>query len=92
MVCMKAVTGGQNGVLGIVSCCGPDSLQSGVLGIVSCCGPDSLESGVLGIVSCCGPDSLEIESQWGRDIPGLSRPAPKPTQTPVKWVLGLYQD
>lgn len=33
-----------------------------------------------------------VESQWGHDILGLSRPAPKPIQTPVKWVLGLYQD
>jgi len=33
-----------------------------------------------------------VESQWGHNILGLSRPAPEPTQTPVKWVLGLYQD
>jgi len=39
------------------------------------------QNGVVGIVTCCGPDSLEVESQWGLDIPGLSRPAPKPTQT-----------
>jgi hypothetical protein len=33
-----------------------------------------------------------VESQWGCDILGLSRLGPEPTQTPVKWVLGLYQD
>jgi hypothetical protein len=36
-----------------------------------------------------GMDGPGIESQWGRDFSHLSRSAPRPTQPPVEWVLGL---
>ena len=31
----------------------------------------------------------EIESQWGRYFPHLSRPALKPTQPPIQWEPSL---
>jgi hypothetical protein len=36
-------------------------------------------------------DSPGIKSRWGRDFLHLSRPAPRPTQPPIQWVLGISQ-
>ena len=36
-----------------------------------------------------GLDGPGIESRWRRNFPHLSRPALRPTQTPVQWVQGL---
>jgi hypothetical protein len=35
-------------------------------------------------------DGPGFELQWGRDIPYLSRPASRPTQPPVQWVLVVF--
>jgi hypothetical protein len=37
-----------------------------------------------------GLDGPGIESQWTRDFPHPSTPAPGPTQPPVQWVPGLF--
>jgi hypothetical protein len=44
---------------------------------------------VVGIAIAYGLDGPGIESWWGRDFPRLSRPALRPTQPPVQWVLDL---
>ena len=49
-------------------------------------------SSVVGIATAYGLDGPEIESQWTRDFPHLSRPALRPTQPPVQWVTGLSRD
>ena len=49
------------------------------------CGPGSS----VGIATGYGLDGTGIESQWGRDIPHLSRPALRPAQPPVQWVPGI---
>ena len=51
----------------------------------SLCGPGN----VAGIVTAFGLDGRGIEFRWGRDFPHLSRPALRPTQSPVQWVPGL---
>ena len=44
----------------------------------------------VGIATAYGLNGPRIESLWGRDIPHLSRPALRPTQSPVQWVPGLF--
>jgi len=46
---------------------------------------------VAGIATAYRLDSPGIESRWGQDFPYLTRPALRPTQPPVQWVLGLSQ-
>jgi hypothetical protein len=43
----------------------------------------------VGIANDYGLDGPEIESRWGRDFSHMSRPALRPTQPLVQWVLGL---
>jgi hypothetical protein len=43
----------------------------------------------VGIVTAYGLVGPGIEFRWGRDFPHLSRPALRPTQSPVQWVQGL---
>jgi hypothetical protein len=43
----------------------------------------------VSIVTAYRLDGPGIESWWGRDFPHLSRPALRPTQPPVQWVLSL---
>jgi hypothetical protein len=51
------------------------------------CGPGSS----VGIATDYGLDDQGIESRWGRDFSHTSRPALRPTQTPVQWVPGFPQ-
>ena len=69
-----------------------------VLPVVPCfiwlilCKPYNVHMGLGSIVSLAtayGLDGPGIESRWGRDFLHLSRPALRPTQPPVQWVLGL---
>jgi len=48
------------------------------------CGPGSS----VVIATGYGLDGPGIETRWGWDFPYLSRPALRPTQHPVQWVLG----
>jgi hypothetical protein len=50
-----------------------------------CCGPGSSVS----VATCYRMDGPGIESRLGRDLPHLSRPVLRPTQSPVQWVTGL---
>jgi hypothetical protein len=52
---------------------------------IRCRGPVS----VVGIATAYWLDGPGIESWWERDFPHLSRPALRPAQPPVQWVLGL---
>ena len=45
----------------------------------------------VGIATRYGLDGPGIESRLGRDFPHPSRPAPGPTQPPIRWVPGLSQ-
>jgi hypothetical protein len=36
-----------------------------------------------------GLEGPRIEPRWGANFPHLSRSAPRPTQPPVQWILGL---
>jgi hypothetical protein len=45
--------------------------------------------GIVSIATHYGLDGLRIESQWGRDFPRPSRPAPRPTHPPVQWLPDL---
>ena len=65
--------------------CGPDSVVGIATGYgLDCpgieCGPGS----VVGIATGYGLEISVIESQWGRDIPHLSRTALRPIQPPVQ--------
>jgi hypothetical protein len=44
---------------------------------------------VVGIATGYGLEGPGIECRWGRDFSHLSRPALRPTQTPVQWVPDL---
>ena len=43
----------------------------------------------VSIATRCGVDGPRIESRWRRHFPHLSRPALRPTQSPIQWVPGL---
>jgi hypothetical protein len=62
-------------------------LEQNLLYSFMMCGPGS----VVGIATGYGLDSPGIESQWARDFPHLSRPAPGPTQSPAQWVQDFSQ-
>ena len=49
----------------------------------------SVRVSVVGIATDYGLDGPAIESRWRRDFPHMSRPAQRPTQTPIQWVPGL---
>jgi hypothetical protein len=45
--------------------------------------------GSVGIANGYRLDGPGIESRWGRVLPHPSRPALRPTQPPIQWILGL---
>jgi len=53
-----------------------------------CCVPGRDSS--AGLATRYGLDGPRIEPRCGRYFPHASRPALGPTQTPIKWVLGLF--
>ena len=54
--------------------------------LLGCVGLDSS----VGLATRYGLGGPGIEYRWGRDFPHPSRPAPGPTQPPIKWVPGLF--
>jgi hypothetical protein len=45
---------------------------------------------IVGIATCYRLESPELEPWWGRNFLHPSRLAPRPSQSPVQWVLGLF--
>jgi hypothetical protein len=45
---------------------------------------------VVSIATRHGLEDARIEPRWGRGFPHSSRPAPGPTQTFLRWELGLF--
>jgi hypothetical protein len=62
-------------------------LQDGSVGSGRC--QSGGQDSIVSVAACHRLDSSEMESQWGQDFLRPSRPAPRPTQPPVKWVLRI---
>jgi hypothetical protein len=45
----------------------------------------------VGVATCYGLNGPGIELRRGRYFPHPSRPAPRPSQSPVQWVPGLFR-
>jgi hypothetical protein len=52
--------------------------------------PGAIAARSSNVATGYGLDGPGIEFRWERDFPHLSRPALKPTQPPVQWVLDLF--